>query len=242
MDCLDQIDSQWRRGARPEIEPIIERLLGEGDHGTCIEVCAADLEWRWRTAHQRSERSGPHARDYAPLLAELWNEAENRRRMVEAEWLARSGWGDQPDLKQLAQTLPDQTELPADLLDKLDAFSHLTVVVADLDGRELIAHALPSRFVIGRQTRDEPPPPVWLSGSRRLIVAGSHDRALSRQQIAVRRTRLHEVDLENRSRSVDIELAAGPLVPGTSARVATPVNIVFSAYRLTLATTYSGRC
>lgn len=242
MDALDQIDSQWRSGTRPNIAPVIERLRGDGDPGTCIEVCAADLEWRWRTAHQRSEQSGPHACEYASLLAELWNEAENRRRMVEAEWLARSGWGDQPDLRQFSQTLPDQTELPAGLLDKLAAFSQLTVVVANLDGRELIAHALPSRFVIGRQARHEPPPPAWLSGPRRLIVAGSQDRSLSRHQIAVTRTRLHEVELENTSRSVDIELAAGPLGPGANARMATPLNIVFSAYRLTLATTYHGRC
>ncbi len=253
MDMLDELDGLWRRGQRPDLRQLLARLKYDGDTDLCIELCAADLEWRWRAMADKSDRSrraanawalsvsladspaGPHASEYAPLLEGLWLDPSCQARMIEAEWLARSQWGDRPDLLHFLEAYPHLIEIKDELAEQLNQLAQLTMAVSK-DDKPLLSLYLPARFVIGRQNRGEPAPPVWLPNQARMIVSSSDDRSLSREQMTVRRTRTHEIEIANSSRNVAISLENGTLSPGNSTRVPTPVAISLAGLCLRIET------
>lgn len=286
MDILDDFDRRWRVGERPDLAALIKRLRFQGDDELCVELCAADLEWRWRACqHKSSSRShalsnatshssstsalrkraqhfadhapqaeesarkaGPLALEYAPLLDALLREDKHSRRMLEAEFLARSQWGDAPDIdafltenrwlgqqdasppdiRHRSSSSPrDPQQVASDLTAQLDHLAQFRVAVIRAD-KLLLSVRVPPQFEIGRQNRHEPPPPVWMPATNRLVIASVADRNLSRHQIHIRRTRIHEVALTNTSRNVTLSLESSPLRPAETSRLPTPVTITIN--------------
>jgi hypothetical protein len=286
MDILDDFDRRWRAGERPDLAPLIASLRAQGDDELCVELCAADLEWRWRARqHKPSSRShslssasshspptaalrnraqhfadpaphpneplkntGPLAIEYESLLDSLLRDHRYCQRMLEAEFLARSQRGDAPDIDAfLAETqyrglpypcaadtrdcgsssLLDTQQVAGDLTAQLDQLALFRVSVVRADNL-LLSVRVPPQFEIGRQNRREPPPPVWIPEIKRLVVANVKDRNLSRHQIHIRRTRIHEIALTNTSRNVALSLESAPLRPAETSRLPTPVTITIN--------------
>jgi hypothetical protein len=286
MDILDDFDRRWRIGERPDLAPLIEHLRAQGDDELCVELCAADLEWRWRvrqhkpssrshslssaTSHsptaatlrnraqhfadhpphpdQHPKNTGPLAIEYASLLDNLLRDHRYCQRMLEAEFLARSQWGDAPDIDAfLAESrglglpyanasetsdcssanLLDTQQVAGVLTAQLDHLAQFRVSVIRAD-KLLLSVRVPPQFEIGRQNRREPSPPVWLPETNRLVVANVADRNLSCHQIHIRCTRIHEVALTNTSRNVALSLESAPLRPTETTHLPTPVTVTIN--------------
>lgn len=243
MDVLDEFDRKWRAGDSPDLASLIEQLRNQGDDELCVELCAADLEWKWRASHAKTAgirclswpetemRSavGPRMRDYATLLQALMSDRSHVQRMLEAEFLARSMWGDAPRIDAFLEeaNMADcfEAEFELHLVEQLDHLAQLRVGVFRSD-HLLLNVRVPPQFTIGRQDRREPPEPAWLPKTSRLIVAGHDDRSVSRKQIVIRRIGIHEISLSNGSRNVGFALDNCQLQPHESTRLLTPVTIV----------------
>ena len=95
MDALlDRLDFLWKDGLAPDLN---ELLTDVHDPVARAELCAADLEWRWR-----SQGSGPimawSASNYQAMMGTAWSLPACRQLLIDAEWLARSAWGDKPHI------------------------------------------------------------------------------------------------------------------------------------------------
>lgn len=241
LDFFDRLDLHWKSRNQDDIRSILRSAENDGQPSeVCIDLCAADLEWRWRMAagpqgcwtpgplgeSESMLTPTPAAKDYQPLLGPLWQTPDCRKQMLGAEWLSRSQFGDRPDVDQFADSVPSfewDTQWLADLLD--------TVAFLQIDFHNVHTLVLtcpgPSEFTIGRATRDEPSAPAWNAEQRRAIIANVDYRQLSRTQLQVRRVRLEEIEVTNISKSAPVQLSLGFLEPGQSQRCFLPFRITF---------------
>ncbi|MEZ6150076.1 MAG: hypothetical protein R3C09_08125 [Pirellulaceae bacterium] len=197
---------------------------------------------------QHPKNTGPLAIEYASLLDNLLRDHRYCQRMLEAEFLARSQWGDAPDIDAfLAESrglglpyanasetsdcssanLLDTQQVAGVLTAQLDHLAQFRVSVIRAD-KLLLSVRVPPQFEIGRQNRREPSPPVWLPETNRLVVANVADRNLSCHQIHIRCTRIHEVALTNTSRNVALSLESAPLRPTETTHLPTPVTVTIN--------------
>ncbi len=243
LDLLDKLDSQWQLGSRADLSALLEMVPTDHRREMCVEICAADLEWRWRTSaarHQLNQTfegehlsNRPRSVEYIRYLGGLWDDPDCRRRILEAEWSVRSVWGDSPDVDSFATQLPDRVDWHLELEHLLDGIAPLIISV-DRNPEPLVCR-IPSRFVLGRQNSDEPSPPAWIASSNRMIVKEIEYRNLSREQIRFRRTRAQEIELSNISANVGVLLHCGTLLPGQRERVATPITIAIDQCEIEIA-------
>jgi len=243
LDFFDRLDAHWKSRNADDIRVILKsaELQGESPRDR-IDLCAADIEWRWRT------RTGPlgteplkaaritavpRAKDYQSLLGPLWDLPECRKRLLESEWLARSQLGDRPDVDDFARQIPENETWSDELADLLNTVAPLLITFHEGHTTELSCPA-PSRFVIGRGNRDEPDAPAWNAKERRAIVANTDYRRLSRTQLSVRRVRLEEIELKNISKSAPTELSFTSIHPGQTLRCNLPLRITFDRFALNI--------
>ena len=230
MDLLQCLDDQWSNGGADVAELL--KQIPAGNQQLAIELCAADLEWRWRLAKGEADKSTPHGShsirsvtDYKSLIGDLWSRLECRRDLYEAEWSARSLWGDEPDVDEFASQLPSINGWNLELARQIDALEPLAAVLGGQSLKRSLTLRVSHQFVIGRQGSDDPPAPGWSIDKQRLIVANSHYRMISREQLQVRRTRVREIELANLSHSVPFQYPKIQLQPGQSTRLTLPIAV-----------------
>lgn len=234
-DLFDELDRLWAETGCADL-PLLLSQAPKSDAWTRAELCAADLEWRWRR-HQapgsESEKEfcesipqRPNASDYERFLVESWDDDQTRCTLLEAEWGARCVWGDGPDLDEFSKLRSDCPKWSGVLSRQLYSLLPLEAV---LDGRQLrrpLTVRLSRDVVLGRQKIGEPKAPSYIEASGRLIIASSHFRSISREQLRLRRTRRNEVELTNVSKSTKGKFGSFELGPSESTRTELPLNLV----------------
>lgn len=231
FELIDDLDRQWSGGVPPDLPSLLDRVPS-GEDWLKEELCAADLEWRWRLhAKLRSEKvigglaARPGADSYRSLLGDRFGDCECRRNLLNAEWNARSLWGDEPDLDEFAKQMPDHADWGERL--QLQLY-HVDPLLAVLTGRQLgepISIRIGRDFVIGRQASGEPEAPTWIEESGRLILANAHYRVMSRNQLRIRRTRCSEVELTNLSQMIGGRFGKHQIGPMENARISLPFSV-----------------
>lgn len=230
---LEQLDRHWESGIIPDIHPWI-CSLATVDVSACIELCSADLEWRWqRLKPDQFGSKRPTATDYADLLANIWESIDCRRKLFESEWISRCIWGDRPQVDTFVSQCT-QCELESrHLTHILNQICPVKALVT-LNGSVCLELLLPSEFTIGRQNQAEIAPPGWNSDASRMILADLKDRRYSREQLKIRRTSYMSIEIANASSKADISLRGDILKPQQRFSVALPYGLMFSAYVLEL--------
>lgn len=239
-DAFDLLDQHWSSGDGIALPPLLE-TLDVGETPSIIELCAADLEWRWRTyaegggspVHGLPRR--PFAKDYRELVGQLWSMEIHQRNLLEAEWCARSVWGDQPDVFTFAEPFAQWSGWTDELSAQLNRLRPMTAAVDGPGFKQPQALAITHDFVIGRQGADDLPALSWDEMNNRLVVAAPTYRRISREQLRVRRTRIAEIELSNISRSVDGSWGQHYLAAGASMRLPLPCKIGIGSVKLHLA-------
>lgn len=175
----------------------------------------------------------PRAKDYQSLLGPLSKLPECRKRLLETEWLARSQFGDRPDVDDFAHQMPENETWSDELADLLNTVAPLLMTFHE--GHTIaFSCPAPSQFVIGRGNRDEPDAPAWNAKERRAIVANTDYRRLSRSQLSARRVRLEEIELTHISKNAPIELLFVAINPGKTFRCGLPLRITFDRFALNI--------
>lgn len=239
---LEQIDEQWKIGAPPDLKTLLVQV--PADEGALrVELCAADLEWRWRTEFPAESLGAdsrpslpekPKASDYRELLADHWDDMACRRNLLEAEWCARSLWGDPVDVDEFAQQLPSESGWSERLSQQLHGFAPLDATLqGQTPGDRPRVFRVSQEFVIGRQQKGEPAAPAWVQAEGRLIVAGRSFRDLSREQFRVRRTKLLEVEVTNLSKN-EVQFVDSTLLPQAAMRIDLPFEVEAGTLKLAI--------
>ncbi len=244
LELFDRLDTHWKTRNRDDIRAIMKAAETQAEPTDVrIDLCAADIEWRWRTQSDpfrieatkvsRGSIAVPLATDYRSLLGPLWELPESRKRLLETEWLARSRFGDRPDVDDFARQMPENETWSNELADLLDTIAPLLMTFHE--GHLLVLSCPgPAQFVIGRGTRDEPDAPAWNAKQRRAIVANVDFRQLSRTQLHVRRVRLEEIELTNISKNAPTQLLFTTLNPGQTLSCGLPLRITFDRFALNI--------
>jgi len=242
LDLLDRLDHYWTNRSGDNIEAIFHLAETRSDPlDMRVDLCAADLEWRLRTGAESLAKSSrravthlsamPRAIDYQRLLGADWESPCVRQQMLEAEWVARSRFGDRPDVDDFARQMPCKDAWRDELASLLDLIAPLQLSFYNND-ESVMSCPVPAKFVIGRAKRDDPDAPAWNEKEKRAIVASYQYRSLSRAQIALRRVRLEEVEVVNLSRLIPCKLDVGILKPGETIRRPLPLSLFFTHFRL----------
>lgn len=231
-----ELDRVWQ--IQPYDEEAFKRLIasvptqGPEREPALVELCAVDLEWRWRLSLQKPLADStnetiprrPSARDYEGLLGSVWTNVNWRRELVLAEWRARSALGDQP----LVEDFLDRNT--QDVCNE-DVLQEVLEEIAPCRGKvyvnteQITTFRLPPHFVLGRQHLNEPVPPVWLPESQKLVVAPANELRISRLQIELHRTQVEHFTLLNVSSKVAIEFEGRQLAPLESKRLIAPFSV-----------------
>jgi hypothetical protein len=252
MELLDpllkELDDQWTKGLVPDISALLHRA-GYPQVTSCIELCAVDLEWRWRWTSGDATRqvppstvalpARPVAHDYRSLILEHWHIRECRLQMMEAEWIARGVWGDQPNVESFLDVWGVDGVTPELLMKSLEKVAPLFVNVLH-EGLCVFTAAVSSEFIMGRRQDDEPLSPHWMPTRQRLVVAELTDTKCSRNQAQLRRTRMNEVFVANLSQKVEMRLGSYILRPQDGCHLPLPLHIAVGDVRLVLSGSFTG--
>ncbi len=244
---LDELDECWgdeTTGSRC-LQHIVRSLPSELENreDVIVELCCADIEWRWRSQNKwfaaTSPLIDPNSTQpqsmiplYEGILNELGDRPDNRRRLMLAEWRARSAWGDCPDLSEFVQASGFDQSASESLLEELDALAGLRVRIEMDDA--IFECQVVGEFEIGRQNINEPLPPKWLVDENRLLVARLEQTEVSRRQLVVCRTRVNEVEIRNVSRNVSIAIQSDVVSPGDCVRARLPVAFKLQSGKVSL--------
>ena len=237
---LQRLDMQWRLRCIPNLPEMLREYSNREFEGP-VELCAADLEWRWRTAEMRLTSPSTNAHDidrrpkaeaYAPLLGDHWSLAPCKQRMLEAEWIVRNAWGDSPSIDCFARQNELEESVIESMIGQLNLISTVAITVSHPEGEiELFdQHSL----TIGRQRMREPASPTWIPEKKRLIVANKAHTNISREQIRLRRVSAWYFEVKNISESVSLKLAHGVLRAGESIQARLPYEFSINNLRISI--------
>ena len=255
-ELMEELDHQWCKGDFPNsiLTDLIPRIApDETDREEIIcELCAADLEWRWRASEalakdslnlstgfeheMNSLQASPALSGWGdqsivpqrPKAADyehlLGDNSDLKQRMILAEWTARGLHGDKPELESFTKLFPADAHWEKRLQTALDAVSSLRAIVKYKEHQEF-SRFVPPRFEIGRQGRDEDPPLAWVADRNKLVVADLETTCLSRKQLAVLRIAENRVRISNISKNVSLDSQSEVLRPGADLCRALPCEI-----------------
>lgn len=242
IELFDRLDLYWKTKSGDDIATLLKTATSRGEPSDVrVDLCAADLEWRMRTytaslttsSRQTTGKlsSMPSATDYQELLGHDWELPAVRKQLLEAEWVARSRFGDRPHVDEFAGQMPETEAWRGELSDLLDLIAPLQLTFHD--GNEVVGQCqVPAQFEIGRAKRNEHGPPAWNADENRAIVADARFLSLSRKQMSVRRVRLEEIELINLSRLIPSRLDNCILKPGDKISRPLPLILFFTHFRL----------
>ncbi len=248
-EFIDRFEDAWTKNPYPNPH----KWLSSVDYQNtdlAIELCAVDLEWRWRiqAIAEQHEKKGvqndiplcPVAEDYRSVIGDLWKVDEMRQRLVMVEWGVRNMWGDRPDTDSFLSMFPDDESWQHQLEAQLDALLPLDVSILKNGGLVMEMH-VPARFHLGRQKKEEPSPPAWVNSTARFLIAKGEERQISREQVQVRRTRRGELELRNAAGPFTVQLDFDFLKPNATARFALPIALRFGDILASFGETFNDR-
>ena len=228
MDALlDRLDFLWKDGLAPDLN---ELLTDVHDPVARAELCAADLEWRWR-----SQGLGPimawSASNYQAMMGTAWSLPACRQLLIDAEWLARSAWGDKPHIDHFVAHHQLAESQRGSLWEKLDQVVQMKLIVVS-NSKKVLEFTVPFDITLGRQNPWEPSSPAWIPDTGRLVVADVQQRSISRKQLGLRRVRAEEIELINCSERRALKIDIYEIAPGGTMNAFLP--FVFSFNNLTI--------
>ena len=221
---LDRLDSLWKDGVAPNLG---EFLADCHDPVVCAEICAADLEWRWRSPERSPDTAWP-AIAYEALLGDTWDLPACRQLVIDAEWLARSAWGDKPHIDHFIAHHQLSESQCGSLWEKLDQVVLMKLIVGH-NSKNVLEFTVPQELTLGRQNLWEPPSPAWIPDARRLVVADIQQRNISRKQLGIRRVRVEEIELVNFSERRALKIDIYEIAPGGTMSVFLPFVFRFNS-------------
>jgi len=239
-ELLIRLDSQWMLCEVPKLVDFLSELP-ETEHDAKTELCAADLEWRWRMSENHQLQRNlvaanditlrPSACEYSRLLGESWDREVCRQQMTESEWIARSTWGDKPHVGEFVGQDPFRLSLTESLVEQLDLVAPMRLRVER--GNEIIFEiGNLNTLTIGRQRRSEPAAPAWVPESRRLVIADLAENAFSRDQCLLKRVRAREIEMTNLSAKNALTISFCVLGPGESFHFPVPLEFSINNFNL----------
>lgn len=239
-ELLIRLDSQWMLCKVPTLADYLSELP-ETEHDAKTELCAADLEWRWRMSEnprlQRSRVTAsditlrPSASEYSQLLGESWDREVCRQQMTESEWIARSTWGDEPHVGEFVGQDPFRLSLTESLVEQLELVAPMRLRVER--GNEIVFEiGNLNTLTIGRQRRSEPAAPAWVPESRRLVIADLAENTFSRDQCRLKRVRAREIEMTNLSTKNALAISFCVLDPGESYHFSVPFEFSINNFNL----------
>lgn len=228
MDALlDRLDFLWKDGRAPDLNELLTDLH---DPVSRAELCAADLEWRWR-----SQGLGPtmawSASNYQAMMGSAWSLPACRQLLIDAEWLARSAWGDKPHIDHFVAHHQLAESHRGSLWEKLDQVVQMKLIVGR-KSKKVLEFTVPFDITLGRQNPWEPSSPAWIPDTGRLVVADVQQRSMSRKQLGLRRVRAEEIELINCSERRALKIDIYEIAPGGTMNAFLP--FVFSFNHLTI--------
>ena len=261
MDLIDvlmeQLDEHWSEPVQtpeflPELFHQVPQNHDDRDEIIC-ELCAADMEWRWKTASKHSFQMHPfdHAKALTsevsgsllaqtelpkrlsakPTAAEYFAFPEVSgcaanwlQELVMAEWQTVRNHHVDPDIRTYRRLWREDADWNSRLSLLLGKLAPLFATVTR-SGQVCMRQILPVRFCIGRQKLGEPAVPCWNSLERRLALADGKQKSLSRSQFQVERISLKRVTLRNGSSAVSVPFGDTKLCPGEVVELTLPVTI-----------------
>lgn len=235
MDLLERLDEQWSAGSPADLPALLHQVPTDQRH-VSQELCAADLEWRWRSDESPADETfpaNPRADDYAAMLEGQWQDIQCQKNIMEAEWCARCVWGDAPDVDEFAARLPTLDNWSTELTRQLHSLVPWTIELTSPSLKHPVAFGASGNFVVGRQGRGDPPAPAWVEKSDRVIIANSHFRIISRAQLRIRRTRVREMEMTNVSQTTRHKLGNTTLFAKESTRLSFPCSISVGEVNMT---------
>ena len=239
-ELLTRLDSLWNLCKVPTLVDLLSELP-EAEHDAKTELCAADLEWRWRmserchlqpnlvTASKLTIR--PSACEYSILLGESWHRKECRQRMTESEWIARSAWGDKPHIDEFVGHDSFRRSLSNSLVEQLDLIVPMKLRVS-MENDVVLEIGNFDSLTFGRQNPWEPSPPAWIPESRRLVIADLAQKTFSREQGRLKRVKARELEIINLSSKAVLSLYLCALGPGESFRFTVPFDFAINTFRI----------
>lgn len=242
FDLFDRLDHYWKTHTGDDIGAILRSASSRCEPiDVRVDLCAADLEWRLRTGAASQTVSSrlmakklsavPRAADYRKLLGRDWALPTVQKQLLEAEWIARSRFGDRPDVDDFARQMQNNEAWGGELANLLDWIAPMRLSFRQGHDHVMQCH-VPAQFVIGRANRDEPDAPAWNAKQKRAIVANAQFRSLSRIQLSVRRVRAEEIELINLSRLISSKLENHVLKPSEKIRRSLPLTLFFPNFQL----------
>lgn len=224
---LDRLDFLWKDGLAPNLNDL---LAGCHDPMARAELCAADLEWRWRVQGLSPITAWP-ASNYQAILGDAWSLPACRQLLIDAEWLARSAWGDKPHIDHFVAHHQLAESQKGSLWKKLDQVVQMKLIVG-CSSKNVFEFSVPFDITLGRQNSWEPSSPAWLPDTGRLVVADMQQRNISRKQLGLRRVRVEEIELINLSERRALKIDIYEIAPGGTMNAFLP--FVFSYNNLSI--------
>jgi hypothetical protein len=246
LNRLSEIDFRWQ-----ERNPLTPEQILQGNRSALnpielSELLAADSEWRWRSSGVSADvvldtsiswndlrpRPVEVYWDAFPDLAE-WDQA--RLRFVEAEFMARSRWGNPPMVSEFCTRFPEFADLEEHLQKCLEEISLLMVEQhdnppTDPKGRPPVPVRTP--LSIGRQSAREPQDAFVLAEGHRLVIASNYQHGVSREHAVLTRQSVDRCLVENVSPLGDMFVNGTLFPPGWSQLLLLPLTIEIGAVRL----------
>lgn len=224
MDTLlDRLDFLWKDGLAPNLYDL---LTACDDPVGRAELCAADLEWRWRMQGQNPLTAWP-ASAYQAFLGDAWSLPACRQLLIDAEWLARSAWGDKPHIDDFVTHHQLAESHRGGLWKKLDQVVQMKLIVG-CNSKDVLEFTVPLDITLGRQNSWEPCAPAWIPETGRLVVADIQQRSISRKQLGLRRVRVEEIELINFSERRTLKIDIYEIAPGGTMNAFLPFVFSFN--------------
>lgn len=211
---LAKLDLDWTQG-NPSFDILIAKAKTLGINAV-LELCAADLEWRWRKFGNkkigRADSTPLTARDYWPHFVGLAEDTNSRLAILQTEWLARSKWGDRPRIDAFLKDNEYGQANRSTMLESLNVVANFELTLSSHSPNPF-SIPLPVQLVIGRQMIEEPSPPIYSPETNRLILWPLEQVMVSRKQLRLERSRAFELRITNISDSRSIEINGQLLNP-----------------------------
>lgn len=244
---LDAIDRAWSQRQPIDIRQLIHQLGQTITIEHQVDLLAADLEWRWRSAgfSFRPERElsasqtafeGTQPKlveEYVTAFPRLRDSAAALSLLVEAEFIARSRWNNPPLIADFSRRFAPLGDLQPILLAAINEVTPLFVTLRS-EGGIVARFQAGADGSLGRGVPGQRLGLAEMGGRERLVIADSSQTTVSRTQGHWTRLSLDQVRIENTSRNVVMRVAGRRLQPGEGCSDYLPLSIDIPPVRLGL--------
>jgi hypothetical protein len=221
IEQLERLDLALGAGDQNAFETIISELADTRQIDLAVDICVADLEWKWRgaTSHPDSKSPDPPHDDsvafYADRLKSFGFNLDLRHynALVRGLWFCESAWGDRPTISEYQHRYDIDPDVADRMINDLDEIQRWVVKSSTGRGHLRSTPIRASSFELGRQRRDEFDPVYFDEQSKRVVLFPSNASWISREQLQFRRVAIHKVMLKNLGKSTckfDSELRLPP--------------------------------